>query len=58
MLVSPGVSIVKLINDDLLCFDQCTNFQSSWPFRTVLRLDDKLRVTDILEECNSRVEEG
>ena len=49
-------SIVKHINDDY--FDQCTNFKSSWPFRTVLRLDDKLRVTDILEECKSRVEEG
>ena len=53
-----SVSIVKHINDDLLYFDQCTNFKSSWPFRTVLRLDDKLRVTDILEECKSRVEEG
>ena len=30
----------------------------AWPFRTVLRLDDKLRVTDILEESKSRVEEG
>ena len=49
-------SIVKHINDDY--FDQCTNFKSSWPFRTVLRLGDKLRVTDILEECKSRVEEG
>ena len=24
----------------------------------MLRLDDKLRVTDILEECKSRLEEG
>ena len=53
-----SVSIVKHINDDLLYFDQCTNFMSSWPFRTVLRLDDKLRVTDILKEYKSRVEDG
>ena len=53
-----SASIVKHINDDLLYFDQCTNFKSSWPFRTVLRLGDKLRVTDILEEYKSRVEEG
>ena len=53
-----SASIVKHINDDLLYFDQCTNFKSSWPFRTVLRLDDKLTVTDILKECKSRVEEG
>ena len=45
-------------SDDLLYFDQCTNFKSSWPFRTVLRFDDKLRVTDILEEYKSKVEEG
>ena len=56
MSVSP--LIVKHINDDLLYFDQCINFKSSWPFRTVLRLDGKLRVTDILEEYKSRVEEG
>ena len=56
MSVSP--LIVKHINDDLLYFDQCTNFKSSRPFRTVLRLDGKLRVTDILEEYKSRVEEG
>ena len=53
-----SVSLVKHTNDDLLYFDQWTNVKSSGPFRTVLRLDDKLRVTDILEECKSRVEEG
>ena len=53
-----SVSLVKHINDDLLYLDQCTNFKSSWPFQTVVRLDDKLRVSDILEEYKSRVEEG
>ena len=53
MLVSP---LSEHITDEY--FDQCSNFKSSWPFRTVLRLGDKLRVTDILEECKSRVEEG
>ena len=53
-----SVSFFKHINDDLLCLDQCTNFKSSWPFQTMLRLDDKLRVTDVLEKYKSRVEEG
>ena len=53
-----SVSFVKYIDDDLLYLDQCTNFKSLRPFQTVLRLDDKLRVTDILEEYKSRVEKG
>ena len=52
------VSFFKHINDDLLYLDQCRNFKSSWPFQTVVRLDDKLKVTDVLEEYKSRVEEG
>ena len=53
-----SVSFFKHINDDLLYLDQCRNFKSSWPFQTVVRLDDKLKVTDVLEEYKSRVEEG